>query len=294
MPVNVLILGLGSIGRRHARILRTIAPEARLFALRSGKGWGPEEGVTDIHDIAEIPGKTDLAIISSPTDLHPAHIDLIAPLRPFLFIEKPLALTAKEGERIADTVDQAGIKSYVGCQLRFLPALRELHDELREHPRPIVSASTVCRSWMPDWQPGRDYRESFRASLERSGGVHLELIHELDYMIWLLGNPESRTVTLGRSPLLEMSAWSDAHYELRYPGFTATIDLSYASKERERVLKVQFADGGVREIDLFVSPEELNQVYTAQMRHTLACMAGTETSLHTVRESLKTLTLALP
>jgi len=292
--MNILIVGLGSIGRRHARILRAIRPEARLFALRSGMGWGPEEGVTDVRDLKELPGKMDLAIISSPTHLHPEHVKKVLPLKPFLFLEKPLALTVAEGEDIVDAVEKAGIGSYVGCHLRFHPELKKLREEMRQPHAPVISARIVCRSWLPDWQPGRDYRKSFRAQADRSGGVHLELIHEMDYVTWILGAPQSRTVSLRDAPDLKISAPAEAHYELSYPGYTATIDLSYASREEERVFEIHFGDGTFRTINILLSPAALNEVFTDQMRHVLACAGGSDFSLHSVRESLQTLILALP
>jgi predicted dehydrogenase len=293
--MNILILGLGSIGRRHARILRAICPDGRMFALRSGTGWGPEEGVTDIRDPAELPGRTDLAIISSPTNLHPEHVKKVLPLKPFLFLEKPLALTVAEGKTIVDAVEDAKIGSYVGCHLRFHPELLKLRSELKKHPRSIASVRVICRSWLPDWQPGRDYRKSFRADAGRSGGVHLELIHELDYVTWVLGSPKKRTVELHDAfPELQIPVPAEAHYELTYSDFVATIDLSYASHESERRFEIQFTDGTSKILNLLLSPDALQEVYTAQMRHVLSCIAGNELSLHPVREALKTLILALP
>lgn len=292
--MNTLIIGLGSIGRRHARILRTLRPDAKVFALRSGKGFGPEEGVTDIGDLSELPGTIDLAILASPTDLHLDQVRKVLPFRPFLCLEKPLALTLKEGEEIVRTVEDVGVESYVGCQLRFHPELHRLHDTLHNGFRSVTGIRAVCHSWLPDWQPGRDYRKSFRADAHRSGGVHLELIHELDYVTWIFGSPEKRTMVLRSVPTLAISAPAEAHYELMYSNFVATIDLSYASHETERALTISFADGTSKTINLLLSPPALDEVYTSQMLHILACIDGSEHSLHPVREALQTLTLALP
>lgn len=294
MTMNILILGLGSIGRRHAKILRQYWPEHKVFALRSGTGWGPEEGVTDIHSIAEIPDKLDLCIISSPTDLHLAQVKSIARFHPFLFIEKPLALTVASGKELVDVVQDAEMRSYVGCHLRFLPALRSLHDAVAQYSRAIASVTSTCKSWMPDWQPGRDYKTSFRADRVRSGGVHLELIHELDYVTWILGAPLRRSVTLGCNPILGITAYSEAHYDLFYANFSATIDLSYSSKIKERILNITYEDGTSSIINVFVPPEELHEVFVAQMRYVLDCVDRREQSDHSVEDALKTLILALP
>lgn len=304
--MNVLILGLGSIGRRHARLLRELCPDARLFALRSGHGGAVEEWVADVRAPDDVPTPLDLAVIATPTDLHRCSVEKVLPLRPFLFLEKPLALTVAEGEEIARMVEGMRLLSYVGCHLRFHPCIRWVREELRTCPREMRSVRAVCRSWLPDWQPKRDYRQSFRADARRSGGVHLELIHELDYVAWVFGMPMQCALALRRVPELMIDAPSIAHYDLSYPGFSAAIDLSYASRERERTCTVGFGDGARWIIDLlaftvrdaegrelFHSPWTIDDVYRAQMEHVLRCVRGAEHSCHPVFEALKTLRLAV-
>ncbi len=118
----------------------------------------------------------------------------------------------------------------------------------------------------------------------------MELIHELDYVTWIFGNPQKRTVELREVPELNITAPAEAHYELTYPDFSATIDLSYASKTRERFLEVIFTDGSQTRVEVITSDD----LYTAQLQHVLACIAGKETSIHTAEDALQTLKLALP
>ncbi len=287
-------------------MLRSLFPAATIFALRSGTSGEFLEGVKDIARIQEMPGTCDLAVIATPTFLHKESIQSVLPLRPFFFVEKPLALTVEDATIIVRDIEQGGRGSYVGCPLRFHPCLLWIREALGRHHRPLRSVSAVCASWLPDWQPGRDFRKSFRMRKAESGGVHLELIHELDYVTWLFGQPASRTVTLRKSSDVTFDAPDEAHYELHYPDFPATIDLSCCSKDIVRRLTITFTDGEVWMADLldftvrtatgdtlFSSKATMEDVYEAQMRHVLDCVVGRAASLHPVRDALETLTLAL-
>ncbi len=302
--MNILILGLGSIGRRHARTIRSMDPKACLYALRSGEG-APDAGVTDIHSIKDAPHPLDLAIVATPTHLHAASVQQVAVLNPFLFLEKPLALSLQDASIIIQTVANAGMRSYIGCHLRFHPCLQWVRASLQKSPQKIQSVHATCKSWLPDWQPGRDYRKSFRSDPSKSGGVHLELIHELDYLMWIFGAPSDAKATLKQVPELGIAVPAVAHYELRYLSFGATIDLSYASHTKQRTLEIIFDDtqwildllafticDGSGNI-LFTSKSTIDDVYKAQMQHVLDCATKGVESQHPVQEALETLRIAL-
>ena len=51
----------------------------------------------------------------------------------------------------------------------------------------LWSIHVFCGSFLPDWRPGRDYRETSSARRDAGGGVLLDLSHELDYAQWLAG-----------------------------------------------------------------------------------------------------------
>jgi predicted dehydrogenase len=302
--MRALILGLGSIGRRHARTIRTLDPEAEIFALRSGDG-DSEPGVRDIRRIEDCPKPLDLAIVATPTHLHRSSVEQVSALRPFLFLEKPLALTVDDASAIVQALESAKMQSYIGCHLRFHPCLQWVRAALQSSPRDIRGIQAACLSWLPDWQPQNDYRKSFRSDPAQSGGVHLELIHELDYVTWIFGMPQSSALQLHAAPELQIDAPAIAHYDLRYPSFTATIDLSYASHGKKRTLEITFADDRwivdllsftVRDADdriLFASQHSMDDVYAEQMRHVLQCAAKKEHSSHEAKDALETLRFAL-
>jgi predicted dehydrogenase len=54
----------------------------------------------------------------------------------------------------------------------------------------IVRADLEAGQWLPDWRPDQDYRKSYSAHRTQGGGVLLDLIHEVDAALWLLGDFE--------------------------------------------------------------------------------------------------------
>jgi predicted dehydrogenase len=69
--------------------------------------------------------------------------------------------------------------------LRFHPVLRRLRELLATEP--AVSIQAYVGQYLPDWRPGRDYREVYSSHRAGGGGVLRDLSHELDYLCWLTG-----------------------------------------------------------------------------------------------------------
>ena len=67
------------------------------------------------------------------------------------------------------------------------------------------SAHVWSQSWLPDWRPDRDYRESYSARLDE-GGVLRDLVHELDYATVLFGRPVLLGASFDRTGPLDIDA----------------------------------------------------------------------------------------
>ncbi len=76
-------------------------------------------------------------------------------------------------------------KYFVGYNLRHDPSLIYLKKYLTK--KKIFHMSINCSSFLPSWRKNIDYQRSVSASRSLGGGVLLELSHEIDYLIWLIG-----------------------------------------------------------------------------------------------------------
>jgi predicted dehydrogenase len=179
------VIGLGMIGRHHARLLQTsprvdfagaVDPAGDRFAV-----------VTDRSRLfADIPallsaGVPDFAIVAVPTEEHLTAVRALAGEGVHVLVEKPLAATAAEARAIIDACNAAGVRGAVGHVERFNPALLALRQKAHI-----------------DGQLG----QIFLIATERIGpfpdrirdvGVIKDLAtHDLDLVHWLGGAPVER------------------------------------------------------------------------------------------------------
>lgn len=189
---NCAVLGLGSISSRHRRNLRNRFPDARIIAM-SASGRLPEVLPSDsdilVDSIAKVISlKPDLVVVASPASMHALHaLPFLEASIPTL-VEKPLSASILDAEKLAGSSRHTGIPSGVGYCLRFHPAVRILRSLLKRNAiGRVFHVSATVGQYLPDWRPGKDFRQSVSANSGLGGGALLELSHELDYLGWLLG-----------------------------------------------------------------------------------------------------------
>jgi predicted dehydrogenase len=99
----------------------------------------------------------------------------------------------------------------------------------------VLYAKTWFESWLPDWHPWEDYRQSYAARRDLGGGVLPTLDHEIDFLSWCLGPPRSSSGVSHRSGALEMEVDDTAAIHLEYPGgVSAHCLLSLCRRDRQR------------------------------------------------------------
>lgn len=325
---KILIAGLGSIGQRHARNLRTIlGASLDLLAYRvrgrshvigapGSTAANPESAYnirsfTDLQEaLAERP---DAVIVANPSSEHVPVARAAIDAGCHLLIEKPLA---DRWDGVADLVQRAdgqGVIALVAYHFRFHPALRLVQQLLGEGAigEPLA-ARLVHGEYLPGWHPYEDFRESYAARRSLGGGVLLTQIHEFDYAFWLWGAPARVFASGGRLSSLAIDVEDVASVLLEYPRsrghFPVHVQLDYLQQppvrggevigERGRLafdliggsVTVTSPDGSIAVHDAAI---ERNDLYVAEMRHFLACIAGRETPVVPLKAGAVTLAMAL-
>jgi len=236
--LKVLIIGLGSIAQKHIEAIKKLRQSALFYALRSSNNQNTFNDVIDIYSVADVPNDIDFFLISNPTSLHGDTIKKVLDFKKPLFIEKPLFATINNNEEIVELVNQKNIKTYVGCNLRFHPALNFLKNYLFIKNVKINEVSIYCGSYLPNWRSSQDYTKSYSAKKELGGGVHLDLIHELDYAIWIFGKPINYNSIKRKVSNLLINTIDYTHYNLSYPEFNISITLNYYRLIPKRQIEV--------------------------------------------------------
>lgn len=296
-PKRILVCGLGSIGRRHLRLLHELDPPPELAAWRSGYGSGCHEEhwlVAQFSSQEEaLAWQPDAAILASPAPCHQAQALGLAASGVALLIEKPLG-TGEEPLAAWLPLQSAaanGLPIVLGYVLRHDPALAVLKAWLASgRIGALLSAHGRCGSWLPDWRPGTDYRRGVSARRELGGGVLLELSHDLELLRSLLGPLTVTAADLSCSGLLEIDVEDRALLLLRTEaGVPVSLHLDFCSKPPERSLLLRGSEGEIR-WDLirgclsFVDrhsvvqeesfPHGGEERYRRQLQHFLACCRG--------------------
>lgn len=240
--MNILIVGLGSIAKKHLAVLHSLAPDAKIYALRSKESADKYQDVINIYNLNYPRGFFDFAIVSNPTSHHARTIEDLLEMGMPLFIEKPIFSNVNQ-EALIERIKQADILTYVACNLRFLDSLQYLKSYITEHPeRRVNEVNVYCGSYLPEWRPGTDYKQCYSARPELGGGVNIDLIHDIDYVYWIFGTPQ-KTLGVCRSvSTLEIESFDYANYLMFYPTFTASITLNYYRRDYKRTLEVVFED----------------------------------------------------
>lgn len=275
--MNVLIIGLGSIALKHIHVLKTILPDVGVYALRSNNPSPTIDGVTNIYTLEEAEfSDIGFVLISNPTAFHFKYIDLFGKRGLPLFIEKPLFDKIDDDtEKLVEQISSKNLITYVACNLRFLDSLKKIRTLLQNEK--INEVNVYCGSYLPDWRPGQNYREVYSSNKEMGGGVHIDLIHELDYVYWIFGKPLSTRSLFQNKSTLNITACDYANYLWDYAGFAANIILNYYRRDPKRTFEI-VCEKGSYEVDLlensisfnkegvFKSEQKISDTYRDQMQ----------------------------
>lgn len=196
-----LVVGLGSIGRRHLGNLGVLLPGAELAVLRR-PGSPPCDGARVVHSLEEaLAFRPGFAVLANPSPLHLEPALALARAGVHLLVEKPIADSAEGVGGLVALARARGLVLMTGYNLRFTPGLRAMKAALDggRIGRPLGFRAEVGQ-YLPDWRPGTDPLRGVTARPELGGGAVLELSHEFDAVRMLLGEVEqvcAWTATLG-------------------------------------------------------------------------------------------------
>ena len=186
-------------------------------------------------------------IISTPTSNHIT--DLLEVLENKInniYLEKPISHSLINLNNIAEKIDLSGANLVVGFDLHFDPGLILMKEYIDTNKiGKIVGFISEVGQYLPDWRPGTDYRSSMSADKTKGGGVMLDLIHEFDYINWLLGPIKKIAGKNKKNSNLEINT-EDISVNLleTKSGVLGTLHLDYLQCQLSRTCKI-IGDQGV-------------------------------------------------
>jgi predicted dehydrogenase len=308
----MLVLGCGSIGRRHIANLGALeVGDVRVFDVDRARARAA--GMTVVDDLdAAWAWPPQAVIIATPTA---SHVELaLAAVEHgcHVFIEKPLSHQLAGVRELEHAAARRGVTTLVGCNMRFHfgPAtMKRLLDAGAIGD--VLAARLQTGSYLPNWHPATNYHRGYSADPD-SGGAVLDCIHELDLALWYLGPATlagacaapARSLGLETDGVCELvlrhecGAISGVHLNFIQRDYRRTCQLIgtegtlYWDEEDGRVLR--YGPAG-QLAEQFAPPHDwgLNQMYIIELAHFLRAAGGVEPSCNPITAAIAPLEIAL-
>jgi predicted dehydrogenase len=245
--VTSAVLGTGSIGVRHLRVLRDLlGAHVSAIPMRTGRRAVLRDEGFEVCDSLEaaVEAGTGAVVIATDTSRHVTDLRAAVQLGCSALVEKPLAPTARGLGELASFLERSKKNVFVACDLRFDQSLLYFRQRL-DQVGTVHAVRIECQSYLPDWRPDRDYRQSYSARAGE-GGVLLDLIHEIDYAVWLFGAPSRVFARLSNSGRLGIEAEeaADCFWETS-TGALVSIRLDYVTRKTHRTMRAYGANGEI-------------------------------------------------
>lgn len=230
---NALIVGYGSIGARHAQLLKEIGFTVACVSHRTDVPFP----CFDELRAALATVDPSVVVIASKTAQHLEQCRTVAQAgyNGLVLIEKPLCAV------LPTQLSAPSPQTFVGYNLRFHPVVQKIRELLCG--REVFSAQFSVGQYLPSWRPGLDYRQCYSSHMAEGGGVLRDLSHELDLVLWFFGQWQRVSASMGAWGKLEIATEDTVDILAQCVSCpSVSIHLDYQNLFAHRTIAVQ-ADG---------------------------------------------------
>jgi len=314
--MKILVIGAGSIGRRHIGNLNSLGyedidvadlSEECIKYVRANYKVGDcfresEKAISSKH--------YDAAFILTPPAHHIGIACKLAEKGTDLFIEKPLSDSLDGIDLLVKTKEEKKIVAMVGYNQRFNQGIRKLKEYIESGSLgKIYYIRAEVGQYLPDWRPWQDYRRSYTARKELGGGIILDASHEIDYVLWLAKSKVTAVKSLyGRLSDLEIDVEDLAETIMGFENkVIGSVHLNMLERGYNRYCRIvgekgsvkwtfkeglmEYYDGAADKKWSEILVLDPNQSYLDELRHFFSCVEKREepvTNLYTAKETLVT------
>jgi len=252
---HILIVGTGSVGKRHLRIAREQFPNAEINVLgRRLVSEIPKFSSGYLTTIEEaIQYAPQIAVIANPSTFHIPIAQELAKTGAHLLIEKPISSASDGVLELIVTCKEHNCVLQVGYNLRYLPSMQNFRELLHAGViGNLLSVRCEVGQYLPTWRPENDYRVGVSANKDLGGGVLLELSHELDYLQWIFGDVDWVRANLTRQSSLEIDVEDSAHLTLGFKSkmskrqLIGTLNMDFIRHDQTRICTAIGSKGSLR------------------------------------------------
>lgn len=313
--MKLIVVGCGSIGERHIRNLKSFL-EGSIMACDLDKKrlayiekkYGVK--VCTNYDEALSEG-ADCVLVCTPTNTHVELAKKALAAGCHVFIEKPLSNKLNGVDELIRLGKEKNKIIFIGFNLRFDKCLRKIKEWLDAGKiGKIVSVRAHFGYSFLRRKVGRDYREDYAGRKAMGGGVILDAIHEIDYLMWLIGEVDEVFCYSGKLSPLDIDVEDLAEVLLKFRnGAIGSIHLDFIQLPYCRSCRIigydgtiewNFVDGVAKLYDAksgkwqtYQGNADWDDMYLEEIKHFIKCVEGKEKPLLDGELGKKALELAL-
>lgn len=242
--MNFLIIGFGSVGKRHAKNLTSmgincIVVEPNIDRQNEALNFG----FNVFSSIEKITSELEFIaiLICSPPVFHVDQTKWALSLGKKVFLEKPISLGLKDALQLR-RYDYKNI--FIGYTYRWNPQFHALKKHLIENSMgKLYYASFTMGMNLEDWHPWEDYRNFFMSRIDLGGGVLLDESHFIELAIELFGLPSNVFGIQSKISNLQIETDDYVFSQFKYDGLIVDICLDIFRRPYESNIQI-FGDNG--------------------------------------------------
>ncbi|MUK38108.1 gfo/Idh/MocA family oxidoreductase [Aliivibrio fischeri] len=238
--LNFALVGCGRIAKRHSELLgfgqiigARLAAVCDIVEVKAQK-IGEQFNVpyfTDMHQMAQSEN-IDVFVVLTESGNHADHVVELAKHGKHIIVEKPMALTLEDADRMIEACDVAGVKLFVVKQNRFNVPVIKLREALEAGRFGKLVLGTVRVRWC---RPQAYYdQDAWRGTWAMDGGVLTnQASHHIDLLEWMMGDVES-VHAMSTTALVDIEAEDTAIVNVRFKnGSLGIIEATTAVRPKD-------------------------------------------------------------
>jgi predicted dehydrogenase len=313
---TVLIVGFGSIGKRHLEnILANYNDVKVIVCTKRTDLKGLERfGVTIVNSLSEaLLYKPDIGFITNESSYHVNTAITLAKNGIDLFIEKPLSNSIHDVNHLRSIIKNKKLITQIGCNMRFHPCIIKIREILDKGKLGrVISVQVESSSFLPDWHPYEDYRYGYAARKDLGGGISLTCIHEIDFLYWFFGDVKKVFSITGKYSDLEVTVDDLSAITLVFKNnIIGEVHLDYCQRPDFKSCKIigtkgtMYWDSSTNEVKIFYQNKkqwksilklndfQRNSMYVNELEHFFRCVEKRTKTVNDINDGIKTLKIVL-
>jgi len=308
---HILIVGSGSVGKRHARNLAMLGcgiscvdPRADRLAEISSEVT-VQNSYTTIEDALSGPSRFDGVVIASPPKYHVGQAAAAVKANLPVLLEKPVSPDLESALALSNLVCAKGVPLLLGYTWRWWEPLGKVRELLTKGViGNLYSAGFIMSAHLADWHPWEPYQQFFMSSKEQGGGALLDESHWIDIMLWLFGLPSQLFARIDRVSNLQIETDDNVDILAEYPdGFKVTLHLDLYGRPHEKSARfvgekgtilwsadpnqIAFCDTMEKNWDITTYSCERNEMFVKVAQEFLRVIKGEPVQTCTIEEGIK-------